>query len=125
MVTEGKPIFMFSAQEIDPIDPTDPKDRTRINKTFSIGWFSIERIKTAGVVVENFAFASFTELRVSDDRFRCAGKAAIEMTVIRSEHDPSIADDVNDMDELFLVGLAGEIDLAALQEFARLSSELG
>ena len=51
MVTDGKPIFMFSAQEIDRTDPTDPTDRTNINKSFSIGQFSLERIKAARVGV--------------------------------------------------------------------------
>ena len=62
---------------------------------------------------------------MTHDGFRGAGKTTIEMTVIGSEDDPIIPNHVNDMGELFLIGLAGEIELAALQEFARLSFQRG
>jgi hypothetical protein len=45
MVTDGKPIFMFSAQEIERTDPTDPTDRTSIKKNFRMGWFFNPRDK--------------------------------------------------------------------------------
>src|SRR6266540_3971970 len=60
-----------------------------------------------------------------DDGLRSAGEAAVEMAIVGGEDDPIVADDIDDVRELLLIGFAGEIKLLALQKFTRLGLQGG
>ena len=64
-----------------------------------------KRIQPARVVVENFAFRSIANVSILDDRLSSARESAVEMAVVRGENDPIVADRLDDVSKLGLVGL--------------------